>query len=278
MTDPSRFSDQRLTHQDDVDALFEGTAGKERHCESRPSEAAVVDSPRHMLVASALRPLNKEFALRLGTRAGMTLPVPVTLASGNIRLLEFSHFMDGIRLPSSLHVITVEPEDALALVVLEPDILLRLAGLYNGNVRWGGPPKIEGRDFTAEETSAARSFLDCALPELDTAWAPLGPFHFRHERAEQDPGALKAFSRNEWVVHSPFELVLGEYVGMLHIVVSLTLLSSTFPLPHAEPEPGQRRTTISGQDRVTLDSETTKNLNSDNDKAPKRPLSRNGDA
>lgn len=271
MTDASRFGDQRLTNQDDVDALFEGRPDQNSRRDSGEDRCTGAECPGHTLVVSALRPLNEQFARCLGTRADQMLPVPVTLASREARVLEFSRFMDGIRLPSSLHVVAAEPAHAPALVVLEPDMLLRLARLYSGNVRWGGQPKIEGREFTAEETAAARTFLDCALPELDNAWAPLGPFHFRHQRAEQDPWALKTFSRKEWVVHSPFELALGEYVGMLHIVVSLAMLSPALSFAYENPDQGKECMAIPGQNRTMPDAQATEKPNFDNDKAPERP-------
>jgi len=100
--------------------------------------------------------------------------------------MKFGEFIKRITLPSSIHLVKMEPLRGQILLVLEPKLIyLLLDHLFGG--RGQTSFKTEGREFTSIEQRFIRKVVDHLLKDLQKAWTPVHQVKFDWARSEMNP-------------------------------------------------------------------------------------------
>jgi flagellar motor switch protein FliM len=104
-----------------------------------------------------------------------------------ITSVRFGDYLDSIPLPALLGVIKAEGWDNYALMTIESTLTYAALDSLLGGGRPTAVTRIDGRAFTFIETQLIRRFINVALNDAETAFAPLSPVKFVVDRVETNP-------------------------------------------------------------------------------------------
>lgn len=136
----------------------------------------------------------------------------------------FGDFLRTLPLPSSINLVRLAPLRGTAVVALAPTLVSSVVDKYFGGT--GKAARIEGRDFTATESTIVEVVRKSVFTDPKEAWGPvteIGPEHFATETNAQ---FVNQISPAELVIVASFHVELDGDGGELQIV-----------LPHAMIEP-----------------------------------------
>jgi flagellar motor switch protein FliM len=129
-----------------------------------------------------------------------------------ISFLEFTQCMPS---PSCIVSTAMRPFDSNSILELNPSIVFPiLEMLLGGN---GKTRLLVEREITEIEQVLLDGVLRIILHDLEEAWAPISPIHFRVEKHETEPQLLQILSPSEAVVAVGIEIRIGELAGMMNV-------------------------------------------------------------
>ena len=89
-------------------------------------------------------------------------------------LIKFGEFIRTLPVPTSLHILKVDPLSGHALFMVESRLIFNLVDCFFGG-SGRSSYKIEGRDFTSIEYRVINKVVQQVLKDLDQAWQPITP-------------------------------------------------------------------------------------------------------
>jgi flagellar motor switch protein FliM len=100
--------------------------------------------------------------------------------------MKYGDFLKTLPLPTSLHVLKMEPLRGNILIVLESKLVFCLIDVLFGG-RGADTYKIEGREFTGIENRLVKKVVTLMLGDLAEAWKSIHPVSINLVRSEVNP-------------------------------------------------------------------------------------------
>jgi flagellar motor switch protein FliM len=140
----------------------------------------------------------------------------------------YKEYIDGIALPALFNIFKIKDWESKGLVMVNNSLVyflinVLLGGKKNNTTR---KEKAEGRAFSKLELNIVERFVSLALEDLGEGFAFIHPMEFMIDRQETIPKHIGFIPDNAFVSYCTFKISLGEFDGVLDIV-----------LPHNSLEP-----------------------------------------
>jgi flagellar motor switch protein FliM len=219
--------------QEEVDALLrgiiEGDVPTEQRTEQGEDNIRPYDLTSQERIIRGRMPtleiINQKFARLLRASLSGSLRRVIDVSAQNVEMLKFGEFLKTLPVPTSMHIIRMNPLRGGALLVIESKLVYALIDSF-----FGGPGnsqvKIEGRDFTPIETHMILRVADLIFSDMKKAWESVEPIAVELERSEVNPQFVGIVPPSDVVVVTPFEVEMDEAHGQI-----------TFCLPYSTIEP-----------------------------------------
>jgi flagellar motor switch protein FliM len=164
-------------------------------------------------------------------------------------MVKFGAFLKKLPLPSSLHIMKMAPLPGQALLVVSaPLVFSVIDGLFGG--RGTTRVKVEGREYTAIETSLIGKVVGLAIEVLNEAWNPVHPIEFQFLRSEFNPFAVTIAPPSDVVVVVTIEVEFEQ---------ECTTLSICIPYSTLEPIKAKLSTSVQST-RLEVDSALSRRM------------------
>lgn len=241
---------EKILSQDEVDALLKGLSDGEIEGESKLDEDE--DTVRHYDLTNqdriirgrmpTLEIINDRFARLHRITLSSNLRKIIDLTTVQTEMIKFGEFIRTLPVPTSLHVLKMEPMRGHALMVLESRLIFNLLDCFFGGTGKSNF-KIEGRDFTSIENRVVQKLVGAVLQDLSRAWKPVIDVDFQYVRSEVNPQFATIVPPSDIVITVQFELEMNRIIGRMILC-----------LPYSTIEPVRSRLYASYQsDQLEVD-------------------------
>jgi flagellar motor switch protein FliM len=224
---------EKILSQEEVDALLRGISDGEVETEQEPS--AEVGGIRNYDLTSqdriirgrmpTLEIINDRFARLYRTSMSASLRKVIDVTVTQTEMVKFGEFIRTLPVPTSLHILRMEPLRGHVLLVLESRLIFNLVDCFFGGTGKSNV-KIEGRDFTAIEHRVIQKVVQMVLKDLELSWRPVTPVTFQFTRSEINPQFATIVPPTEVVIVIHYDLELDQLIGKI-----------TLCLPYSTIEP-----------------------------------------
>ncbi|MGE3540105.1 MAG: flagellar motor switch protein FliM [Candidatus Tectimicrobiota bacterium] len=208
--------------QEEVDALLRGISGGDVATEQDTVEGAnhvrTYDLTNQERIIRGRMPtleiINQKFARLLRASLSGSLRRVIDVSAQNVEMIKFGEFLKTLPVPTSMHIIRMNPLRGGALLVIDSKLVFALIDSF-----FGGPGssnvKIEGRDFTSIETHMIQRLVDIVFYDMEKAWEAIEPISIEQERSEVNPQFVGIVPPSDVVVITPFEVEMDEAHGAI---------------------------------------------------------------
>jgi flagellar motor switch protein FliM len=208
--------------QDEVDALLQGLDGEDVDADSSSVKKTPHDGPplydfsRSELSIHGQLPglesIFNKFARRLRNIFASELGKAVYVGLDTLEAVPYEDLIKRLPLPSSIHMVRLEPLRGQSIVVLEARLAYAMIEIFFGGSGLR-PMKAEGREFTPIETSFLGKFVTKMLKGMEDAWQPLLPVTGRYLGSEMNPYLLGASAVADVMVMGTFNVEMTTQVS-----------------------------------------------------------------
>ncbi|MCK8602431.1 flagellar motor switch protein FliM [Desulfoferrobacter suflitae] len=213
---------EKILSQDEVDALLKGLSDGEIEGDADVVEdqgtARQYDLTNQDRIIRGRMPtleiINDRFARLHRITLSSNLRRIIDLTTAQTEMIKFGEFIRTLPVPTSLHVLKMEPMRGHTLLVLESKLIFNLLDCFFGGTGKSNF-KIEGRDFTSIENRVVQKLVNAALDDLSQAWKPVADIDFQYVRSEVNPQFATIVPPSDIVITVRFELELDRIVGRM---------------------------------------------------------------
>lgn len=214
---------KNVLSQNEIDALLQGLDGGDLDMESPSSTKKgtqegplVYDFSRSELSIHGQLPglesIFNKFARRLRNIFASELGKAVYVGLDTLEAVPYEDLIKRLPLPSSIHMVRLEPLRGQSLVVLEAQLSYAMIEIFFGGSGLR-PMKAEGREFTPIETSFLGKFVTKMLKAMEDAWQPLMPVTGRYLGSEMNPYLLGASAVVDVMVIGTFNVEMTAQIS-----------------------------------------------------------------
>jgi len=220
-----------LLSQEEIDALLTGIAGGAVETETdepvAAGEVTTYDFTRQDRIVRGRLPtlemVNDRFARTFRVGLFNVLRKNCQVAPQGVKMIKFSEYVHGLRVPSNLNLIRIKPLRGTALVTIEPRLAFSMIdNFYGGDGRYA--TRIEGRDFTAMEMRVLELVLKQFFADMEEAWQVALPVQFEYLSSEINPQFANVVSPSETVVVCAFQVDLDGGGGQMHLTIPYSMI------------------------------------------------------
>ncbi|MDA8308283.1 MAG: flagellar motor switch protein FliM [Deltaproteobacteria bacterium] len=242
----------KILSQDEVDALLKGLSDGE--IETGKESSSATDNVRRFDLTNqdrivrgrmpTLDIINDRFAKihRISLSSSLRRMLDINVCQAE--MIKFGEFIRTLPVPTSLHILKLEPLRGHALFMIESRLIFNLVDCFFGGTGKGSY-KIEGRDFTSIEYRVINKAVKQVLQDLEQAWQPIVDVSFVFVRSEVNPQFATIIPPTDVVVVVRFELEMDRMMGRMALV-----------LPYSTIEPIRSKLYASFQsDQLEVDEE-----------------------
>ena len=243
---------EKILSQDEVDALLRGLSDGD--IETAQESAPVQEDIRSFDLANqdkivrgrmpTLDIINDRFAKihRIWLSGALRRMLDINVCQAE--MIKFGEFIRTLPVPTSLHILKMEPLRGHVLFMIESRLIFNLVDCFFGG-SGKGSYKIEGRDFTSIEYRVINKVVKQVLLDLDQAWQPISAVSFGFVRSEVNPQFATIIPPTDVVIVVRFELEMDRMMGRMALV-----------LPYSTIEPIRSKLYASFQsDQLEVDAE-----------------------
>lgn len=243
---------EKILSQDEVDALLKGLS--EGEIETTKESTPAQDNIRSFDLANqdrivrgrmpTLDIINDRFAKihRISLSGSLRRMLDINVCQAE--MIKFGEFTRTLPVPTSLHILKIEPLRGHVLFMIESRLIFNLVDCFFGG-SGKGSYKIEGRDFTSIEYRVINKVVKQVLQDLEQAWQPITPVSFIFVRSEVNPQFATIIPPTDVVIVVRFELEMDRMMGRMALV-----------LPYSTIEPIRSKLYASFQsDQLEIDAE-----------------------
>jgi flagellar motor switch protein FliM len=243
---------EKILSQDEVDALLRGLSDGD--IETTQEAAPVQEDVRSFDLANqdkivrgrmpTLDIINDRFAKihRIWLSGALRRMLDINVCQAE--MIKFGEFIRTLPVPTSLHILKMEPLRGHVLFMIESRLIFNLVDCFFGGTGKGSY-KIEGRDFTSIEYRVINKVVKQVLQDLDQAWQPISAVSFGFVRSEVNPQFATIIPPTDVVIVVRFELEMDRMMGRMALV-----------LPYSTIEPIRSKLYASFQsDQLEVDAE-----------------------
>lgn len=131
--------------------------------------------------------INERFARQLRTTMQTVLRSRIiNVMSQGTAIIKFQEYLQSLPVPSSIHVIKMDPLRGSCLMVVESKLVFTII-----DIMFGGsgkePYKVEGREFSSLENNIIQRIIRKALADFESAWAYIIPLVATFQKTEINP-------------------------------------------------------------------------------------------
>ncbi len=213
---------KNVLSQNEIDALLQGLDGEDVEVEavvkteSVPEGPPLYDFSRSELSIHGQLPglenVFNRFARRLRNIFASELGKAVYVGLDTLEAVPYEDLIKRLPLPSSIHLVRLEPLRGQSIVVLEARLSYAMIEIFFGG-SGGRPMRAEGREFTPIETSFLGKFVSKMLKGMEDAWQPLLPVNGRYLGSEMNPYLLGASAVADVMVMGTFNVEMSAQVS-----------------------------------------------------------------
>ncbi|NPU84731.1 MAG: flagellar motor switch protein FliM [Syntrophaceae bacterium] len=217
--------------QEEVDALLRGISGGEIETDVAvsfdPNDAIPYDLTSQDRIIRGRMPtlemINEKFARMFRATLSSLLRRVASVSAVSVDMIKFGEFLKTLPVPTSLHLFRMDPLRGNALCVVEAKVIFMLVDIIFGGT---GKDffKIEGREFTAIESSVIRKVVINALEDLEKAWRALLDVKIVYQRSEINPQFVQIVAPTDVVVVIQFEIEVEYSSGILTLCMPYSTL------------------------------------------------------
>jgi len=224
---------EKVLSQAEVDALLRGLSdGKIESEQEAPEEEDGIRSydltNQDRIIRGrmpTLEIINDRFAKLIRNTMSGSLRKIIDVTVTQTEMVKFGEFIRTLPVPTSLHILRMEPLRGHALLVVESRLIFNLLDCFFGGTG-KATIKIEGRDFTAIEQRVIQKVVTMVLKDLEQSWKPVVPISFHPARSEINPQFATIVPPTELVIAIHYDLELDHLIGKI-----------TLCLPYSTIEP-----------------------------------------
>lgn len=209
--------------QDEVDALLQGLDNDETSSEALVAPSRLkqegplpYDFSRSELSIHGQLPglesIFNKFARRLRNIFASELGKAVYVGLDALEAVPYEDLIKRLPLPSSIHMVRLEPLRGQSVVVLEARLSYAMVEIFFGG-SGARPMKAEGREFTPIETNFLGKFVTKMLKGMEDSWQPLMPITGRYLGSEMNPYLLGASAVADVMVMGTFTVEMTAQVS-----------------------------------------------------------------
>ncbi len=223
----------QILSQEEVDALLKGVVGGDIETESdMRASGDAGDFQKYDFSAQdkvirgrmpTLDAINDRFARFFRNTLSGLLRRMIDVTPVSIDTLKFGNFMRSLPVPSSIHIIHVDPLRGNAMVVLETKLVFALVDSFFGG-RGAGAMKGEGREFTPIEQHMLYKVVTAAIKELEQSWQPVYELTFEYVRGEMNPQFAGIIPNDDVLIVVQFDIEMEEMSGNIMICIPYMLI------------------------------------------------------
>jgi flagellar motor switch protein FliM len=220
--------------QNEIDALLQGLDGEDAAVEapvkkeSEPGGPPLYDFSRCVLSIHGQLPglesVFNKFARRLRNIFASELGKAVYVGLDTLEAVPYEDLIKRLPLPSSIHLVRLEPLRGQSIVVLEARLSYAMVEIFFGG---NGMRRMqpEGREFTPIETSFLGKFVSRMLKCMEDAWQPLLSISGRYLGSEMNPYLLGASAVADVMVMGTFNVeITAQISGEIIFSIPLSAL------------------------------------------------------
>ena len=218
---------EKILSQDEVDALLKGlddgdieTAKKESVEET--SDVRPFDLTNQDRVVRGRMPtldiINDRFAkiYRLSLSGALRRILDVNVCQAE--MIKFGEFTRTLPVPTSLHILKLDPLRGHALFMIESRLIFNLVDCFFGG-SGKSTYKIEGRDFTSIEYKVINKVVKQVLADMEQAWQPVVPIEFNFVRSEVNPQFATIIPPTDVCIVVRYEVEMDRLMGRMALVL-----------------------------------------------------------
>jgi len=217
---------EKILSQDEVDALLKGLSDGdiETAKESAPAQENVreFDLANQDRIVRGRMPtldiINDRFAKihRVSLSGSLRRMIDINVCQAE--MIKFGEFIRTLPVPTSLHILKVDPLRGHALFMIESRLIFNLVDCFFGGTGKGSY-KIEGRDFTSIEYRVINKAVKQVLQDLEQAWQPVTAVTFGFVRSEVNPQFATIIPPTDVVIVVRYELETDRMMGRMALVL-----------------------------------------------------------
>ncbi len=224
----------QVLSQDEIDALLGGLdeavePESEEQSQSGEQEGDVI--PYDFANATAMSRvkfpgfaiINDHFNRGLRSTLSSILRVMVDSSVVPIEVILFKDFLKKVPVPSSLHIIKMEPFRGHAMLVMDSQLVFCIVEIFLGSTSIG-QSRIEGREFTSIEQRLIKRIVNSILKDWSRAWSSIHPVEIQYVRSEINPQFAKIIQEEDAVIVCKFQLDIEEMSGVIYICLPVSLI------------------------------------------------------
>ena len=230
----------KILSQDEVDSLLQGIGGEEPQSngtpepqEEWPTELSGDVRPYDFTTSDTsirgqlpgLDIVFDSFSRRLRNIFTVELAKSVHVSLETIDFGAYEDFVKELPLPSSMHLVRLDPLRGLAVFVIEAHLAYSLVDLFFGGT---GQKRtiVEGKGFTPIETTFVGKFVIKMLRGVEESWEPIVQLTGHYLRSEINPYLLGVAATGEVMITAKYKVNLGQVSGDIFFAIPLSAVGS----------------------------------------------------
>lgn len=223
---------EKILSQDEVDALLKGLSDGDiepvKEGEAAGASAAAKENIHSFDLANqdrivrgrmpTLDIINDRFAKTHRISLSSSLRRMLDINVCQAEMIKFGEFIRTLPVPTSLHILKMEPLRGHVLFMIESRLIFNLVDCFFGGTGRGSY-KIEGRDFTSIEYRVINKVVKQVLQDLEQAWQPITAVTFSFVRSEVNPQFASIIPPTDVVIVVRYELEMDRLMGRMALVL-----------------------------------------------------------
>jgi flagellar motor switch protein FliM len=246
---------KQVLSQDEVDSLLRGIAeetvevgaGDEEQAEPSNISGGLADLKPYNFTRTeisargrlpGLEIIFNKFTRRLHNIFASELGKSVDAGFEDMDVVLYENLIKRFPLPSSIHVVRLEPLRGLGLFVIEARLAYAMVDVFFGGTGQR-VAKVEGRDFTPIETNFLGKFVGKMLRGMEEAWQPVIQLTGHYMRSEMNPYLLGASGMGDVMVVANYRIDMAQVSGSIFFcfpLSSIEELREQLKSPHVADE------------------------------------------
>lgn len=148
----------------------------------------------------------------------------VDVSIDSMTSMRFDDYLNSIPLPALLTVFRAVEWENFGLVTVDSSLIYSSVDVLLGGRRSQRPIRIEGRPYTTIEQDIVKNLVDIILSDMSSAFDPLSPVSFQHERLENNPRFATITRPNSAVLLVRLRIDMDDRGGIVEILFPHTTL------------------------------------------------------
>ncbi len=196
-----------------------------------PSSIHIYDFKRPERVSKeqvmALEALHEAFARNVSASLSGYLRTMVEVRLISVEQFTYSEFTLSLPSPTSINLLSCDPLEGNMILEMNPSIIFPVIDRLLG----GGTSEayLLDRSFTNIELGLVHSILTRVLDQLTQTWENFKPIKFEIIETESNPFLMQIVAPNEPIVLLSFEVIMGEYSGMINLCIPFKVIEPIIP-------------------------------------------------